>query len=550
MTGSTPNGGGIWKYILHASEHGLLRRNLPALSQVLHFLDFTISPKSLDRWRERPLRQHYNGNLSTPYKLNYAGDIFLDSGGYTLMFDPNLDLSEFGIHQNRMCEGILELQIQLGATFAASLDYPIPPGLDSDEAKRRQQLNLKSAIAAARLVATRETSTKLYAPIHGSSPEHLAKFVKKLVEKLNAEGLTKYVYGLALGSMVPRRKRGNFDEVIEFAKAARRTMPAEMQLHVFGVTGVMVPYLLAEGVNSSDSSRYVQDARSLKYLNPDGRRALSWKHLAAYPCQCRVCRDRDIDEDREIMSVGIDGRQKSEVYAAIALHNLELDLAIMQEAVDAKTSGTLEKYIQTLPKRFPRLHLPKPDSKCGYTPVAGQQTIRNHSCSDYDLRRRRWKPNEGTKIALILPCSREKPYTRSRSFRAVYTHLESSLEEVELAQIELIFFSGLYGPVPEAHVFEEPVTTYDFLLHKKDTIGTAEISKRLSSFLDRFSNHYNQVVAYSTQPAYRRAVELAFMGREDVKLLPEKGRNVRTSFYKAENIEDLTKFLKLYLYSD
>jgi hypothetical protein len=123
------------------------------------------------------------------------------------------------------------------------------------------------------------------------------------------------------------------------------------------------------------------------------------------------------------------------------------------------------------------------------------------------------------------------------------------LEEVELAQIELIFLSGLYGPVPEAHVHEEPVTTYDFLLHKKDTIGTAEVSKRLSSLLDRFSDYYSQVVAYSTQPAYRRVIELAFMGRENVKLLPEKGRNVRTSFYKTENIEDLTKFLKIHLCS-
>jgi len=546
ITGTTPNGGGIWKYILHASEHGLLKRNLPTLSQVLHFLDFSVSPKSLERWRQKPLRQHYNGNLNTTYKLDYTGDIFLDSGGFTLMFDPDLDLSGFGMPQDRLAEEILELQIQLGATFAASLDYPIPPGIERREANRRQRLTLQSALKSARRVAEKSTPTKLYVPIHGSTPEHLAKFVNDLIAKLKAEGLTEQIYGLALGSMVPRRKRGSFDEVIEFFRAARKTMPAEMRLHVFGVTGVMVPYLIAEGMDSCDSSRYVQDARALKYLNPEARKALSWKHLSSYPCQCQICRTRDINEDHKIMRGELEGRQKSEVYASIALHNLELDFGIVRETMAAKAAGDLDAYLQSLPSRFPTLHLPRPDGRRATT-TEQKQTIRSHTRKDYDLRRRRWQPNEEAKVVLILPCSQEKPYTRSSSFRAVYSYLERELRAGDIDQIDFVFLSGLYGPVPEAHAYEEPVTTYDFLLHKKDAVGISEISKRLSAFIKRFGSSYEQIVAYSTQPAYRKAIELAFAGQESARLLPERGRMGRPAFYKAENLENLGEVLRSHL---
>jgi 7-cyano-7-deazaguanine tRNA-ribosyltransferase len=543
MTGTTPNGGGIWKYVLHASEHGLLRRNVPMLSQVLHFLDFSVSPKSLNQWRTKPLRQHYNGNLKTAYKVDYTGDIFMDSGGYTLMFDPDLDLSAFGMQRENLPEAVLSLQLDLGATFVTSLDFPIPPNLDDDEANRRQQMTLDSAIQSAKLIAERGAATKFYVPIHGSTPQHLADFVRTVIQQLKAEGLEKEVYGLALGSMVPRRKGGRFDEVIEFAKAARCSMPEHMRLHVFGVTGIMVPYLMAAGASSFDSSRYVQEARTLSYLNPQTKKCLSWKHLAAYPCSCQVCRDRDIDEDRKIMAGELIGRQKSEVYAAIALHNLEVDFDIVEEARNANDDQRLDAYVQSLPQRFPTLHLPRPD-KLQIQESARKNLVRSHTRNDYDLRRRRWKPKKERKFALILPCSQEKPYTRSKSFRVVQSALRETIGEDNLQQVDIIFLSGLYGPVPEMHAEEEAVSTYDFLLHKKDTVGISEVSKRLSDFIKTHSNHYKQFIAYSTQPAYRKVLSLASAGYSQVHLLPNKGRMGRAAFYKTDNLVDLSQAIK------
>ncbi len=47
ITGTTPRGGGIWKWVLHAHPHGLLRQQRPIMTQALHFLDFSIRPKWL-----------------------------------------------------------------------------------------------------------------------------------------------------------------------------------------------------------------------------------------------------------------------------------------------------------------------------------------------------------------------------------------------------------------------------------------------------------------------------------------------------------------------
>ena len=46
MTGSTPRGGGLWKYLLR----DLMKHDVPMLSQVLHFLDFPA-------WKGKHLQQ-------------------------------------------------------------------------------------------------------------------------------------------------------------------------------------------------------------------------------------------------------------------------------------------------------------------------------------------------------------------------------------------------------------------------------------------------------------------------------------------------------------
>lgn len=542
ITGTTPNGGGIWKYILHASRHGLLRRNIPVLTQVLHFLDFRVSPRQLEnRWR-KSLRENYNGN----FQLQYKAPIFTDSGGFTLMFDPDLDLSAYNIMPDQLAEGILQLQIDLGADLVTSLDYPIPPGLDISEVERRMVSTLDNAMRSARYIANLPQAQRplLYVPIHGPTPELLGKFVSTLLERFEVEGLSSILSGLALGSMVPLRKTHRTEEIVKFTRAARRSMPQEMPLHVFGVTGVLVPFLMAEGANTFDTSSYVQNARNLKYMNPVTRKSISFRDMVEYNCNCIVCRERNFHEDIALME-GRKAGLRSEVYAAIALHNLEQDFVLLNRANEALINNELSEYIEEVSSRFEGARkllaaLKAEDTTCDLKQVTVHQGIRMHKPEDFDIQERNYTPQKP--ICLLLPCSQEKPYTNSQSFRFIWKNLGDSIERMD--NIEIVFLSGLYGPVPEGYVEEDAVTTYDFLLHHYDQQGIERIAARLSQFLDENKQYFETIVAYMTLPAYRKAVRLVKKNHPELLVLPETKRLGQASFYKKENLYQLIECLR------
>ncbi|HEY9297444.1 MAG TPA: hypothetical protein VIQ31_13945, partial [Phormidium sp.] len=113
VTGTTAKGGGLWKYILQEDKsNGLLRRvePLPLMSQVLHFLDFIPNrPHVLDKWRKKGIKQFYKDDVKLE---QFASPLFLDSGGFKLLWNKSVNLSAYGlsIENGKGSQTILELQ--------------------------------------------------------------------------------------------------------------------------------------------------------------------------------------------------------------------------------------------------------------------------------------------------------------------------------------------------------------------------------------------------------------------------------------------------------
>ena len=171
LTGSTPRGGGLWKYLLR----DFMKHNVPMLSQVLHFLDFPINGKSLAKWRSKTVREWYR-EVNGPYEA----PLLLDSGGFKLLYNTGLDLSEFGINAETEADDILALQDDLGGDMIASLDYPLPPGLDRAEAERRMNRSLKNAFRVAECEsADRRKPPYLYICCHGQSQADIKDYVQQ-----------------------------------------------------------------------------------------------------------------------------------------------------------------------------------------------------------------------------------------------------------------------------------------------------------------------------------------------------------------------------------
>lgn len=223
VTGTTARGGGIWKYVLQADlQNSLLRRNLPVMSQVLHFLDFqSTTPKVLTTWREQSIPVRYNEEIQP--SLNYSGPIFLDSGGFKLLWSDSLDLSAYGlsIENGNGPQTILDLQLDFGGDIVASLDYPLPPGLDRAEAQERMEKSRDNAIRAALLLKDRTAKNPfLFVAAHGQDKETIGHYTQLVFQKFKENGLSDFNFGIAVGSLVPLRGSRKYHTIIEILVSA------------------------------------------------------------------------------------------------------------------------------------------------------------------------------------------------------------------------------------------------------------------------------------------------------------------------------------------
>lgn len=587
MTGTTARGGATWKYILQdqdekTKQYTLLRRNSPVLSQVLHFLDYRISPDSLQNWRNNSIRKLYNDQLNN---LHYQAPIFLDSGGFTLMWRTGLDLSRYNLSLDpeQETKSILELQKDLGGNIVATLDYPLPPNLVPTEIPKRTARSLENAIQAAKLLREDDTFKDyrpfLYMAVHGLTPEAISNYVQKLFSRIEEEELSKADFGLAIGSLVPLRKDPNkVSQVINIIQAAVSAIPEEYKsrvpVHIFGATGLSVPFLAYAGIDTFDSSTFAQEARSLQYILPHTFQRRNIMEMSAQDiarCQCPICQNMNLQELKSSLTsetVGkrqASGHYKSKYYADVALHNLELDLGVLKGTRKAIESEALDDYIIKIAKEVPRMQptLDALTANCQELKRKASQSIHpapqkntvireapvyyvslSHTPDSFDINNNGYHPKDKKPVLLIIPCSREKPYSDSHSHQHLVTQIAKSITDWE-NKIDKVTLSGLYGPVPHVCEMEPEVMGYDFRLVSSNRGQIDRCVERLTLFLKRHGHYYEHCVAYGTSNAYRIVFDRTARQYERLEVFPKTPkRRTLQEFFKIQNIEELVKYLE------
>lgn len=148
-------------------------------------------------------------------------------------------------------------------------------------------------------------------------------------------------------------------------------------------------------------------------------------------------------------------------------------------------------------------------------------------------------PNN-SKILLIIPCSKEKPYKNS------YTHnlIQNTLAHIN--GIHKVTLSGLYGPVPiEFEDKYEAVTSYDYLLTKDSFRQIALVAGRLALFLDKHKKKFKTLAGYATVEPYRSIIEAAFLNCQVGKIFPTACDTFSIDeFSKTKNLNELKKYLE------
>ncbi len=573
VTGPTARGGGLWKYILQANDdNSLLRRDMPVMSQVLHFLDFSSNDsRVLDRWRKDGVRQKYKAEVEPP--VDFTAPLFLDSGGYRLLWNDTIDLSRYGLSiKDDGPRAILQLQSDFGGDIVATLDYPLPPGLAASEAKERSRKSIENAIVAAcTLSKSNEYRPFLFIAAHGQDRAGMEHYIRSTLRRLHKERVDRYPFGFAVGSLVPLRGSKKYTSIIEILRGLCGAIPDDMRdripIHVFGITGNLVPILAYLGVDSFDSSTYVQEARSLGYIDPNTGRTVPALELDHLTCECRICRHLNLDNLHNALTSDVQrqpqrcGHFKSKYYADIALHNLEIDLHIVSDTRRAIEADGLQEYLLEHVHRHPSLHpvleaLAQEDrglrKRMGRTVVGAitvqptslkQNEVRTVSLkytpTSFDIMADGYRPPEGKRVLLIIPCSGGKPYSASRSHRLIAERLTQALGD-RAGAIHKVTLSGLYGPVPEERENDPAVLGYDFRLDPSNRAQIDLVSSRLVRYIERHGAHYDACLSYATSNAYRTALEQAARQIEALSVLPTKPKTRRlTEFYRQQNVEEL-----------
>lgn len=557
------------------------------LSQVLHFLDFPVEGKYLRRWREKTLREWYqevNGIYNAP--------LFLDSGGFKLLYNTGLDLKEFGIEKETEADDILALQEDFGGEIIASLDYPLPPDLERSEAEKRMKLSLENAYRVATLLTAKAQPPFLYVCCHGQSQSDIENYVRQVFDRLLGVLPS---FGLAVGSLVPLRGKQDaqiLERICGVQKAIPESERGHTPIHAFGVSGELTPILAYMGVDSFDSTSYIQAARGLNYTDPLTRAKRKLLELDELTCTCRICREVSLDEMQRTLMEETSykrtstGKYKSECYAEIALHNFEVEVGILSRMKDAiEADDALEELVRHAATGRRIRHaadwLMENDkdfaNRMAKTVVATSTSENRRKVKGNpnqlelfpalskkeigsDLQKQQpaisldytpdsfsipvdYKPPKDKRILLAIPCAGKKPYSLSRTHTIINTKLQNAFGNNQQA-IHKITLSGLYGPVPEEFESEEPVVRYDFQLSPRNTAQIQLGADRFKAYLDKHSDHYALVVGYATSRAYRKVFERLQEHCSDFILLPMEPKQKRLSeFFRHVHLDELIKLL-------
>lgn len=291
-----------------ATERGAIR--FPAFLPVTTFggkypLDDVVRP-FLDRFASAAMVSHY---YAQQMKGRPGLPLFVDSGGFASLFEGSKILEEGRVAVIRTKDGtlihpkkVLAFQ-QKNAEIGATVDFLIPPNLPEAEAERRQELTVRNALWALR--RRNPGPFRLYASVQAWDPPSARRILTKLaVHPFD---------GFALGGMVPRISRP--DTILAIVEAIRSVEPTR-PLHIFGIgQPKLIRRLFDAGVDSVDSSSYVQYAADRKYLDPSTG---EYQVVANLPddlgaCPCSVCQSYPRDY------LALEGELNA---MALTLHNL------------------------------------------------------------------------------------------------------------------------------------------------------------------------------------------------------------------------------------
>ncbi len=255
--------------------------------------------------------------------------VMTDSGAYQL-----LEYGKIEIDNKR----IIEIEKQLDSDIAVILDVPTGDSTDRAFAEWTVEETLRRAKEALEFI---DRDKRLWVlPIQGGI--HVDLVAKSARESSKLE----YDF-YALGSPTRMLESYRYTVITDMIVAARRELPFDAPLHLFGAGHPMIiPLAVALGVDLFDSASYILFARDGRYMTDKGTKKL--EELEYFPCSCPVCSKYDPKDLQEM--------EKKERTRLLALHNLYKIMEVLKETKQAIREGSLWELLEEYAKKHPRIY--------------------------------------------------------------------------------------------------------------------------------------------------------------------------------------------------
>ena len=390
--------------------------------------------------------KHYGKERPDVHGLTgFDGPIMTDSGAYQLLIYGGVDTNP---------EEIVKFQEAIRSDIGVILDVHTGGYAAREEAEFTVEETIKRAEQS---IKYRRDPTMLWAgPIQGGRYLDLVERSAKRMGRLD-------FHTHPLGSPTQIMEEYDYSALVDMVVAAKRNLPPERPLHLFGAGHpMMLALAVALGCDLFDSAAYALFAKDGRYMT--ATRTIRLEDLTELPCSCPVCTGHDLDGLLEL--------PKMEREGLLARHNLYVTVEEVRVIKQAIREGSLWELLETRCRSHPKLYegfkrlsfysdyLETNDPVLGKK-VKGLFLYDNVSTFRPEVVRHRWRISERymrpekKDVLVLLPTPDEKPFNRSRVFREVRERLGGRED------IHVCFYGGPFGVIPSELAETFPLSQYE-----------------------------------------------------------------------------------------
>ncbi|UCC33570.1 MAG: tRNA guanosine(15) transglycosylase TgtA [Candidatus Bathyarchaeota archaeon] len=423
--------------------------------------------------------------------LDFDGVIMTDSGAYQTLVYGDAEVSS---------KEIVQFQEDIRTDIATILDVPTGWDVPEEYARYTVDETLRRAEELSEIKTCDDISW--IGPVQGGRyldlVAHSAREMAKLPFELHA-----------LGSPTPVMEQYLFSTLMEMIMTAKKNLPAERPLHLFGAGHpFMFALAVALGCDLFDSAAYAKYAREGRYMTARGTMRLSG--MRYFSCSCPLCGKYSPGELLEMEQV--------ERVRVLAKHNLYVSFSEIRLIKQAIVEGRLWEHLELRAHGHPSLLSALKGLSKYKEYIEAQSPMKKRSglyfFSSLGLARpeivrhkkrltERYSPPK-TRFLVLVPQTRVRPFHKSNEYKKVLADIQQNLGDV--ADHHVCIYAAPFGIAPIELDEVYPLSQYE-IVTPLDLETLEYTARRVAEYI--MAVNYERIILYQDVETWKGMIAAA-----------------------------------------